>query len=1215
MGASVAWDAAAAPATPPPFSGAPTLTATVLALVAASAIGAIVYLAMRIMARRAGARPAARSALPRRGGRAPVRAAVGALLTLAATLLVVTVLVYQASVESLVSSTRTLLTGFAEVQVKSLAQERARLEAAALALGSSRLIADDIAGWHATGGDAGRDRLRILLAESVRAFGFEGLDLWTAGGRFLLGTGGEPRRPDLAGMVARVAATGQTTAVPPLASGAHSSTFGFLVNIPVRGTEACCVLFVQSATQPQTHPLLAAVFNSTPTAQALVVRPDERGGTNVIAALNGTPSETGVRNFTTDPYDFAAGPHRPAASGIGTDHMGHAVLAVRSPIPGSQAALVVKIHRDEILAGARTSAFLSSALALALLLLALAVGRGLWQKSRLRDAARELEATRAVNAAEARFRAAFDQAATGMMHLAPDGTITRANATFCHFLGLAPDTIVGRSFWELRDPAATLSSADLAAALLAGAATDIQTEEHFAPKDAPALWLACTFSLVRDADGAPEQILVVAQNVSTRHATEGALRESEERFDLAVKGSDQGVWDLDVRTGSLYLSPRTRALLGLSADAPADIRHIWNGLLHRQDRRKVARSWCSLAHGGAQGFSCEVRLRLPDGSYHDFQSHGLAARDPHGAVTRVVGMIADITARKQTERHLRLAAAVFSSSHEGLVVTDLAGVVSAVNPAFTRITGYEPREILGQTMRIMHSGRHDREFYRSMWRALVDAGQWQGEIWNRRKNGEVFLQQLTISTVMDASGAPQSYVGAFQDITQIKHSEFQLDRIAHYDPLTDLPNRTLLASLLDLAVSRPDKACAVMFVDLDRFKTVNDSLGHLAGDQVLQMAAARIKAALDADSTLGRYGADEFVVILEEVRGPDDAASTATRIIHEFSTPFVLADGREVYLGASAGISLYPEDADSAHKLLQHADSALAEAKSHGRGGYAFYTHALTRSARVRMEMEAELRRGLVRDEFKLNFQPVVDLATGRIRGAEALVRWHSPVHGLVTPNRFIPLAEETGLIDPLGEWVLEEACRQMADWLARGANLDFIAVNLSPRQFQRETLCDTVRAVLKRTGLPAERLEMEITENVLFEVRASAERKLREMKDEGVRIALDDFGTGYSSLAYLKRFPISKLKIDRSFVRDLPRAADAEIAIAIISIARALGLEVVAEGIETPEQCDFLSARGCDYGQGHLFSRPVTGERFLKLALQGPIATAPAAHSGAVLH
>lgn len=697
-------------------------------------------------------------------------------------------------------------------------------------------------------------------------------------------------------------------------------------------------------------------------------------------------------------------------------------------------------------------------------------------------------------------------------------------------------------------------------------------------------------------------------------STDMALRENEERLDLAVRGSNQGVFDMDVRRDGLYLSPRARDILGLPPDAPVDVRHAFWQLLGGVDRRKVAAARKLLVRGNGTPIDLDITLRQRDGASRDVRWHGLAIRGDAGVVTRVVGMITDVTEHKRSERHLRLAAAVFASSHDGLVVTDLDAVISAINPAFSQITGYAEDEILGKTMRTMHSGRHDREFYRAMWGALTSTGVWQGEIWNRRKNGEIFLQQLAIRTVYDDKGAPQNYVGAFQDITQIKHSEFELDRIAHYDSLTDLPNRTLLASLLDLAVSRAGKSCAVLFLDLDRFKTVNDSLGHMAGDTVLKAAADRIHAALDGDATLGHYGADEFVVILEEIEGPHDAAMTATRLIDELARPFTVGDG-EIYLGASVGISLHPFDADDAAQLLQHANTALAEAKAQGRGIYAFYTQALTRSARVRMEMEADLRRGLAREEFRLNFQPVVDLSSGRIVGAEALVRWQSPALGLVPPNRFIPLAEETGLIEPLGDWVLEEACRQMVHWTEAGADLDFIAVNLSPRQFQRGALCAHMEDVLRRTGLPAARLEVEITENVLFGAAASAERKLHDMRDSGVRIALDDFGTGYSSLAYLKRFPISKLKIDRSFVHDLPRAADAEIATAIISIARALGLDVVAEGIETPEQCAFLKGRGCGYGQGYLFGRAVTSERFLHLALQGQIVVAIAHPGSALLH
>ncbi|MEP9353680.1 EAL domain-containing protein [Xanthobacter sp. KR7-65] len=1182
------------------LGGAPTLRTTALALLTAAIIGTAVFIVARGLARRRAA-----AGLPAAGS-GPMRA-VAALLTVGAILLVVTILVYQASVQTLMADMRRTLTLLAEGQVRSLAQERHRLETGALALGSSRLVAEDVAAWRASPSTERRERLRLLLGESARAFGFANAELWTGNGSFVLASGPDPGRAELADAVRRVAATGQMVEAPPFRDGTHAGAFGFLVNVPVRdgAPESCCVLFLQSAARMEGPAILRAVFRTVRSAEAILVSDDSRGGTRVTPALS--RNQTGVvpRTFASDPYDFAVGSDRAEKPGIGQDHLGRTVLAVRAPVPGDRGALVLKVEKDEILAGARTSAFLSAALACVLLLLGLAVGRGLLQKARLREAARELAATRALNAAEARFHAAFEQAATGILHLGLDGTILRANGTACRMLGRPADELVGTRLWTLRAPDAGADGRDVIRPLLDGTATDIETEERIVHEDGSQTWLAYTFSLVRNAEQAADHILLVTQDISARHAAEDALRESEERFDLAVKGSDQGVWDIDLRTGHLYLSPRARELVGIGPHAPFDLRHAWNELLHREDRRKVAAAWTAFVRGRVPTLELEIRLRLPDGRDHELRGHGLSARDAGGAVTRAVGLIADITTAMQTERHLRLAAAVFASSHDGLVVTDLSSRVSAVNPAFSRITGYAEEEILGQNMRILHSGRHDREFYRGLWNGLTSTGAWQGEIWNRRKNGEIFLQQLNITTVYDEAGAPQNFVGAFQEITEARHSEFALDRIAHYDPLTDLPNRTLLASLLDLAVSRPGARCAVMFVDIDRFKSVNDSFGHIAGDSVLKMAADRMQAVLEG-ATLGRYGADEFVIILEDIGGADSAAGVATRIIQELGRPFQLGEPGEIYLGASAGISLFPDDAETPATLLQHADSALAEAKSQGRGSYAFYTHALTRGARVRMELEADLRRGLARNEFVLNFQPVVDLATGRIMGAEALVRWQSPVHGIVTPNRFIPLAEETGLIDELGSWVMEDACRQMAGWLDKGAQLDFIAVNLSPRQFQRGALCEQVEETLRRTGLPAEKLEVEITESVLFDARVAAERKLRQLKDAGVRIALDDFGTGYSSLAYLKRFPISKLKIDRSFVRDLPRAADGEIATAIISIARALGFSVVAEGIEHPRQNDFLKARGCDFGQGHLFSRALTGDRFLRLALSGPLAPVP---------
>jgi diguanylate cyclase (GGDEF)-like protein/PAS domain S-box-containing protein len=553
--------------------------------------------------------------------------------------------------------------------------------------------------------------------------------------------------------------------------------------------------------------------------------------------------------------------------------------------------------------------------------------------------------------------------------------------------------------------------------------------------------------------------------------------------------------------------------------------------------------------------------------------------------------------RRRVETRLRQAAIVFSSAQNGIVLTDAGGQVIAVNPAFTEITGYSEDDIQGENMSELHSGVQDAAFYRNMWQALLATGTWQGEIWNRRKNGETFFEALTINAVRDDNGLVTHYIGVFSDITYLEHAS-QLEQQAHQDALTGLPNRRLLLSRLDQAldrVRRSGEMGAVLFFDLDHFKNVNDSLGHAAGDELLRDVSARLQEHLRTVDTLARLGGDEFIVVLEDLTSPDDAARVALMLINHLGRPFWLADSREVYIGASVGISIFPADGDNSGQLIQRADTALYQAKARGRGAYRFYTAAMTQAAEAHVRLEANLRRALLHDEFVLHYQPLVRVNRPRVTGVEALVRWQSPELGEVPPAQFIPLAEDCGLILALGDWVLREACAQMKRWLDIGLPLDTMAVNLSPRQFSRPGLITRLRKILDETGLPARYLELEITEGAIMDYGPDSIACLSELKGLGVRLAIDDFGTGYSSLAYLRRLPIDKLKVDRSFVGDIPDNADGmQIAAAVIALARNLRLEVLAEGVETETQLSFMDTHHCDTCQGFLFSPPLPENDFV---------------------
>ncbi|HEY9099653.1 MAG TPA: EAL domain-containing protein [Thiobacillus sp.] len=564
---------------------------------------------------------------------------------------------------------------------------------------------------------------------------------------------------------------------------------------------------------------------------------------------------------------------------------------------------------------------------------------------------------------------------------------------------------------------------------------------------------------------------------------------------------------------------------------------------------------------------------------------------------RIAGLAVE---RNQVETALRQAAAVFESTREGVVITDLQPRIVGVNAAYTTITGYTETEVLGGNPNLLQSGREDQSFYRTMWDSIMETGHWQGEIWSRRKNGELFPQLLTVSTVYDSEGLPSNYVGVMTDLSKLKATEARFEHLSHYDSLTNLPNRLLLQSRLQHALDTAERhksGVAVLYIDLDRFKNINDSLGHPIGDELLEAMTQRMRERLSDEYTLGRLGGDEFLLILEDLERPDEAADVAMEVIHMLEQSFVLPSEHEVYVGASIGISLFPEDGATCTELIQHADVALYQAKEAGRNTFRFYTPGLTQAVDERLGMEANLRRALAQHEFVVHYQPQVDIRSGKIIGCEALVRWNDPTLGLIPPVRFIPLAEETGLIVQLGEWVLREACTQARAWIDAGLPALTLSVNLSARQLQQTNMTAQVATILKDTRLPAAQLKLELTESMIMGRGEDAVPLLYALKSLGLRLSIDDFGTGYSSLAYLKRFPIDELKIDQDFVRDIPHDSnDMEIAAAVIGLAHGLRLNVVAEGVETEAQREFLVQQGCHAFQGFLFSRPLPADEFAAL-------------------
>jgi diguanylate cyclase (GGDEF)-like protein/PAS domain S-box-containing protein len=558
---------------------------------------------------------------------------------------------------------------------------------------------------------------------------------------------------------------------------------------------------------------------------------------------------------------------------------------------------------------------------------------------------------------------------------------------------------------------------------------------------------------------------------------------------------------------------------------------------------------------------------------------------------RCLGVGAKLRERNTDRERLRQAAAVFDCTCEGVLVTNSNGLIVHVNRAFMEITGYQREEVLGQRPNMFKSGHHPPGFYQAMFAALDSLGEWSGEIWNRRKNGEIYPQWQTIRLICDDQGRLSQYVAVFSDISAIKNSEHELAHLAHHDPLTDLPNRLLLTDRAGQAVASAQvhkRGCALLMIDLDHFKLINDSLGHSVGDQLLKAVAERLNALFGPGYTLARLSGDEFAVLTENCPQPGHAAALAQRVIDGLKEPFQI-DGHPLFINASIGISLFPSDALSAEQLLRNADSALFKAKSAGRDGYALYTEKLTAHAQQRVEIAFQLRRALEQQQLRVYYQPVHDLKTSRLIGVEALVRWEHPQRGLVSPAEFIPIAERTGLIAEIDAWIMRQACQQMCQWQAAGVVLSFVAVNVSSRLFARRELYQQVAQVLHDTGLDPAYLELEVTESAVMEDPEVALEQMHRLRELGVRLAIDDFGTGYSSLLRLKRLPVQKLKIDQGFVAGLPGDEDdAAIARVIIALAQSMGMQVHAEGIEQVEQASFLFEHDCDLGQGYWFGRPV---------------------------
>ncbi|MCW8932139.1 MAG: EAL domain-containing protein, partial [Gammaproteobacteria bacterium] len=796
----------------------------------------------------------------------------------------------------------------------------------------------------------------------------------------------------------------------------------------------------------------------------------------------------------------------------------------------------------------------------------------------------------------------------------------------------------------------------------------------------------------------------------------------EERFSLAMRGANEGLWDWDLLTNTVDYSSRWKSMLGYAENELENKFATWEQLVHPDDIEHAKQVIDSYLNRKISKYELEYRMHHKDGHWIDILSRGFGVQhESSGEIIRFIGthvditqhklaelsllqseqdfkelfsgnkcveliidpndgsiieanraaekfygynrdqllslkisdinilsdeqihlemeyanqqkndhfifkhqlangdikdvevysgpihwnkkkalysIVHDISSRKQAEEKVRTLIQAIEQSPVSVMITNPQGKIEYVNGTFEHITGYSMAEVRGQNPRILKSGNTSSSIYRELWESLTKGESWQGDFQNKKKNGDLFWEHAQIAPVLSPSGMVEHYVGVKEDITQHKIQEEKIIHQAHFDSLTDLPNRFLCLDRLSQLINeakRNSEHVAVLFMDLDDFKKVNDSLGHETGDKLLIEASARLLHEIRSGDTVGRLGGDEFLLLLGGIKTPDHAQIVASNILDSFRAAFQIND-RDLILTASIGIALYPEDGINTSELLRNADTAMYHAKDRGRNTYSFFTEEMNREITRRLTLEEQMLGALEREEFSVVYQPQMEVSTGKLMGAEALMRWTNPLLGNVSPAEFIPVAEKSGLIIKLGQYILEQALQQVTDWQQHSTDFR-IAINLSPRQFRDPGLVDNIRQLLEQTGVDACHLDLEITEGVLMSGHDYINKSLGDLSSMGINISMDDFGTGYSSLSYLRSYPFNILKIDQSFIRDISvDPADRALINATIAMSHGLNLKVVAEGVETQEQLDYLKQLNCDYAQGYLFSKPITADNFIRL-------------------
>jgi diguanylate cyclase (GGDEF)-like protein/PAS domain S-box-containing protein len=792
----------------------------------------------------------------------------------------------------------------------------------------------------------------------------------------------------------------------------------------------------------------------------------------------------------------------------------------------------------------------------------------------------------------------------------------RVNPYLCRMFGYTERELKSRTWQELTHPDDLNKDLLLFDKMVAGQLNEYEIDKRFIAHDGAIIYTHVTIACRRRAQDKTFLVIAGFLDITQLKQAEQALLQSKEQLALVLDSSELGVWDWDVKAGRIHTNRYSADILGCSMDELNQHPQMWVNAISLSDKFKVLRSISDIKKGRCVSQRLEYQLiDLHGGSRWILQTGKVVEVNEKGKPLRVCGTHSDITDIKQTEDSLNIATSVYQNSSEAMSVFTAKGNIVDSNPAFSFITGFSQQDIQGQHLRMFKSEFQPKSFYSHLGKQLSRLGHWQGEVWMRRKNGEDYLIFLTINSISQTKSQSGRFVALFSDITEKKQSEELIWRQANYDALTGLPNRRMLLSFLNKEILLSDRKhnhFALMFLDLDYFKEINDTLGHDMGDVLLLETAERIKQCIREIDIVARIGGDEFTIVLTNLEDNSGVDRVAQQILKRLAEPYLLGE-QTAYISGSIGITLFPDDAKTTESLLKNADQAMYSAKAHGRNRFNYFTPEMQDNAKKRMMLVNDLKVAITQQQFELYYQPIIDLNSEQVVKAEALIRWRHPTMGLISPTDFIPIAEDTGMIIDIGNWVFSQACAQAALWKAQ-FNCDIqISINKSPVQFRDEStgVADWLEQ-LSALALPANNICIEITEGLLLETESNVEAKLLAYRDAGIQISLDDFGTGYSSLSYLKKFNIDFLKIDKCFVSNL--AADSDdlcLCEAIIVMAHKLGIKVIAEGIETEIQRRLLELAGCDYGQGYLFSPALCSDDFERQFLVEQIIS-PAAASTA---